>query len=53
MTVATAANRLAKWLILLVGGPGRTRTSNQTVMSGLLDPEISTRTKRKAIANIQ
>src|ERR1019366_8934658 len=23
------------------GGPGRTRTSNQTVMSGLLDPEIS------------
>ena len=39
MTVATAANRLAKWLILLVGGPGRTRTSNQTVMSGTPSPE--------------
>jgi hypothetical protein len=25
-----------------IGGPGRNRTSNQTVMSGLLDPEIST-----------
>ena len=34
MTVATAANRLAKHLILLIGGPGRTRTSNQTVMTG-------------------
>jgi hypothetical protein len=33
MTVATAANKLAKCLILLVGGPGRTRTSNQAVMS--------------------
>jgi hypothetical protein len=29
MTVATAANRLAKWLILLVGGPGRRATSEQ------------------------
>jgi hypothetical protein len=41
MTVATAANRSAKYLILLVGGPGRTRTSNQAVMSALPCPKKS------------
>jgi len=39
MTVATAANISAKALILLDGGPGRTRTSNQAVMSAVPSPE--------------
>jgi hypothetical protein len=33
MNVVIAANTVAKLLILLFGGPGRTRTSNQAVMS--------------------
>src|ERR1035437_6616714 len=41
MTVATAANRRAKCLILLCGGPGRTRTSNQTVISDMPYREVA------------
>jgi hypothetical protein len=33
ITAANAANDQDKSLILLYGGPGRTRTSNQAVMS--------------------
>ena len=35
MAVATAAKIASKSLILLNGGPGRTRTSSQAVMSAL------------------
>jgi len=41
MTVATVANIHAKCLILLGGGPGRTRISNQAVMSAVTSLEQS------------
>jgi hypothetical protein len=38
MAVATAANMARKYLILLVGGPGKTRTSDLRFRKPLLYP---------------